>query len=70
MSLKLWYSPASPFVRKVMVFAHETGLADSIALVPGDVWAADSEITKDRSPLPLRRTHQPPSRTRSPNCRR
>lgn len=47
MSMKLWYSPASPFVRKVMVFAHETGLADSIALVPGDVWAADSGITKD-----------------------
>lgn len=47
MSLKLWYSPASPFVRKVMVFAHETGLADSIGLVPGDVWAADSAITQD-----------------------
>ena len=47
MSLKLWYSPASPFVRKVLVFAHETGLADSIALVPGDVWAPDTEITKD-----------------------
>jgi glutathione S-transferase len=30
-----------------MVFAHETGLADSIELAPGDVWAADSEITKD-----------------------
>ena len=27
MSLKLWYSPASPFVRKVPVFAHEAGLA-------------------------------------------
>ena len=47
MSMKLWYSPASPFVRKVMVFAHETGLADSIALVPGDVWSPDSDITKD-----------------------
>src|ERR1039457_6625772 len=47
MSMKLWYSPASPFVRKVMVFAHETGLADSIEFAPGDVWAADSEITKD-----------------------
>jgi glutathione S-transferase len=47
MSLKLWYSPASPFVRKVMVFAHETGLADAIELAPGDVWAADSEITKN-----------------------
>jgi glutathione S-transferase len=47
MSLKLWHSPASPFVRKVLVFAHEAGLADSIALVPGDVWAPETEITKD-----------------------
>lgn len=47
MSLKLWHSPASPFVRKVMVFAHETGLADSIALVPGKVWDADSAIVKE-----------------------
>ena len=30
MALKLRYSPASPFVRKVVVFAHETGLADRI----------------------------------------
>ena len=47
MSMKLWYSPASPFVRKVMVFAHETGLANSITLVPGDVWEPDTAITKD-----------------------
>ncbi len=47
MSLKLWYSPASPFVRKVLVFAHEAGLADSIALVRGDVWAPESEVDKD-----------------------
>lgn len=47
MSLKLWYSPASPFVRKVMVFAHEAGLAESMVLATGDVWAADSPITKD-----------------------
>lgn len=47
MSLKLWYSPASPFVRKVMVFAHEVGLVDSIVLATGDVWAPDSQITKD-----------------------
>src|SRR5476651_883805 len=47
MSLKLWYSPASPFVRKVLVFAYEAGLADSIALVSGDVWAPEPEITKD-----------------------
>jgi len=47
MSMKLWYSPASPFVRKVMVFAHEVGLADSLVLVPGDVWAADPDINKE-----------------------
>jgi len=28
--MKLYWSPRSPFVRKVMVFAHETGLADRI----------------------------------------
>ena len=47
MSLKLWYSPASPFVRKVMVFAHETGLAGSIELVPGDVWEPHTKIAQD-----------------------
>jgi len=47
MSLKLWYSPASPFVRKVMVFAHEADLADSLTLASGDVWAPDSEITQE-----------------------
>lgn len=47
MTLKLWYSPASPFVRKVMVFAHETGLTDAIELVPGNVWEPDTAITKD-----------------------
>lgn len=47
MTLKLWYSPASPFVRKVMVFADETGLADSIELVPGDVWAPETGISRD-----------------------
>ena len=47
MTMKLWHSPLSPFVRKVMVFAHETGLADSITLVPGNVWEPATEITKD-----------------------
>ncbi len=32
--MKLRYSPTSPFVRKVMVFAHETGLADRIEIDP------------------------------------
>jgi len=47
MSMKLWYGPASPFARKVLVFAHEVGLADSIELAAGDVWAADSPVTKE-----------------------
>src|ERR1700730_12676674 len=47
MTLGLRYSPASPFVRKVLVFAHETGLADRIELVPTDVWAADSNLFRD-----------------------
>jgi len=31
--MKLYWSPRSPFVRKVMVFAHETGLAGRIETV-------------------------------------
>ena len=31
--MKLWYSPASPFVRKCLIAAHERGLADRIELV-------------------------------------
>ena len=31
--MKLHWSPKSPFVRKVMIFAHETALADRITLV-------------------------------------
>jgi glutathione S-transferase len=32
--MKLFYAPTSPFVRKVMVTAHELGLIDRIELVP------------------------------------
>jgi len=45
--LQLRYAPASPFVRKVLVFAHETGLAERIELAPADVWAPDSDILRD-----------------------
>ena len=31
--MKLFHSPASPFVRKVLVLAHETGLIEQIELV-------------------------------------
>jgi glutathione S-transferase len=30
--MKLYWSPRSPFVRKVMIFAHETGLTDRLDL--------------------------------------
>jgi glutathione S-transferase len=45
--MKLRYSSASPFVRKVLVFAHETGLASQIECVKTDVWADGSDIVKD-----------------------
>ena len=32
--MKLRYSPASPYVRKCMVLAHETGLAGRLEIVP------------------------------------
>lgn len=31
--MKLFYSPTAPFVRKVMVFAHEVGLIDKVTIV-------------------------------------
>lgn len=45
--MKLRYAKASPFVRKVIVFADEAGLADRIDPVTTDVWAADTDIGKD-----------------------
>jgi len=35
--MKLLYSQTSPFVRKVLVLAHEAGIADRIELVPVNV---------------------------------
>ncbi|MEM9330555.1 MAG: glutathione S-transferase N-terminal domain-containing protein [Pseudomonadota bacterium] len=31
--MKLWYASASPFVRKVLVLAHETGIVDRLEIV-------------------------------------
>jgi glutathione S-transferase len=45
--MKLRYSSASPFVRKVLVFAHETGLASQIECVKTDVWADGSNVVQD-----------------------
>jgi glutathione S-transferase len=52
--MKLLYSATSPYVRKVLVLAHEIGLADRIALVPvtvtpvtvNDTVAAANPLTK------------------------
>jgi glutathione S-transferase len=45
--MKLRYAKASPFVRKVIVFADEAGLADRIELRPTDVWSDNTDIAKD-----------------------
>ena len=45
--MKLRYAKTSPFVRKVIVFADEAGLADRIELRPADVWSPDTDIAKD-----------------------
>ncbi len=45
--MKLRYSPTSPYVRKVTVIAHETGLIGRIELVPTNVWANDTDIGRD-----------------------
>jgi len=36
--MRLRFSPASPYVRKVMVLAHEAGVSDALDLVSTDVW--------------------------------
>ena len=47
--MKLWYSPTSPFVRKVLVMAHEVGLIDQIELVnvATTVIKPDSDLAKE-----------------------
>lgn len=49
--MQLRHSPASPFVRKVMVFAHETGLVDRLELIPTDVWGDDLAEFHRANPL-------------------
>jgi glutathione S-transferase len=45
--MKLRFSPTSPYVRKVMMLAHEAGLADRIESVLTDSWSADSDLAQD-----------------------
>ncbi|GGF42934.1 glutathione S-transferase [Aliidongia dinghuensis] len=43
--MKIFFSPASPFVRKVMVVAHEHGIADRIEKLPSAVWPTKRDMT-------------------------
>lgn len=42
--MKLYYAITSPFVRKVMVTAHETGLADRIQQIPTQVMPTNPNL--------------------------
>ncbi len=44
--MKLRYAPASPYVRKVMVTAAETGLDERIELIPTNVRDPDPELAR------------------------
>ncbi len=45
--MKIYYSPTSPYVRKVLAVAHELGLADRIERLP----AAAHPVNRDREIL-------------------
>lgn len=49
MKVRLFHSPASPFVRKVLVCAHEKGVIDKIEKLPSKAWPVkrDPEIVKE-----------------------
>lgn len=46
--MKLFFSPASPFVRKCMVIAHELGLAERIEKLP----SAAGPVARDKTIIP------------------
>lgn len=45
--MQLRYSPTSPYVRKVMVTAIETGLDQNIEKIPTNPWAPDTDLPDD-----------------------
>jgi len=47
--MKLFYSPASPYVRKVLITAHETGQSDDLDLVA----CAANPVNRDQSVVAL-----------------
>jgi glutathione S-transferase len=46
-TMRLRHSPSSPFVRKVLAFAHECGLADRIEIVPTLTWDPATDLVED-----------------------
>lgn len=44
--MKLRYSPTSPYVRAVLVTAHELGLADGIERIATDPWDPDTDLVR------------------------
>lgn len=42
--MKLWYSPASPFVRKCLIVAHERDLADRIEIMDASANVVDPDM--------------------------
>lgn len=50
--MKLYYSPTSPYVRKVMVLLHETGILDQVTLVAAAGTPVDpGSMPIDENPL-------------------
>ena len=45
--MKLYYAPASPFVRKVNIFAMEVGLDTQIEWVKTNPWQAEDKLTAE-----------------------
>lgn len=50
--MRLRHSPTSPFVRKVLLLAHETGLAGRLEIETVDGWAEPEQLTDD-NPLSM-----------------
>jgi glutathione S-transferase len=55
--MKIFYSPASPFVRKCMVVAHELGIAERIERLP----SAAGPVKRDATILPTNPLGQVPT---------
>jgi glutathione S-transferase len=55
--MKIFFSPASPFVRKCMVVAHELGIADRIEKLP----SAAGPVKRDATIIPKNPLGQVPT---------